>query len=83
MKSLVQDMVQEAPEHRPTMDQVAERFFKVQSSLSSWKLRSRISRPEEFFVARLWRSIPHWYRQIKHAMNGLPAIPNAYTISSR
>jgi hypothetical protein len=76
MKPLVQDMVQAVPERRPAMDQVVKRFDKIRSSLSSRKLRSRVSPPDEVLVARLWRSIPHWLRQIEHIRRGLPAIPN-------
>jgi hypothetical protein len=76
MKPLVQDMVQAVPERRPAMDQVVERFDKIRSSLSSRKLRSRVSPPDEVLVARLWRSIPHWLRQIEHIRRGLPAIPD-------
>jgi hypothetical protein len=81
MRPLVQDMVQTFPEHRPTMQQVVERFSKIRSSLSSWKLRSRVSLVDEFFVAALWRSIPHWHQQIKYIRSGLPAIPNVNTTS--
>ena len=42
MWPLVNDMVQDDPGKRPTMDDVVERFEKIRRSLHWWTLRSRL-----------------------------------------
>ena len=42
MRSLVDDMVQDDPAKRPTMDEVVQRFDKIRASLSWWTLRRRL-----------------------------------------
>jgi serine/threonine protein kinase len=50
LKPLIDDMVQNDPKARPTMNVVVERFDLIRQQLSSWKLRSRvIARDEDIF----------------------------------
>lgn len=63
MKSLVDDMVQDDPAKRPTIDIVVERFGKILAGLSQWTLTSRLvkleeSKPSSFpFMRHLFRLI--------------------------
>jgi len=44
MESPITDMVQDDPTKRPSMEEVVTRFSEIRGKLSTWKLRSRISR---------------------------------------
>ncbi|KAJ7141188.1 kinase-like domain-containing protein [Mycena epipterygia] len=72
MRSLVNDMVAQDPAQRPTMDEVVVRFAAIRSSLSWWKLRSRIAKQSDF---PLFRSFNHWFRRIGYILRRTPAIP--------
>ncbi|KAJ7630024.1 hypothetical protein DFH06DRAFT_1005613 [Mycena polygramma] len=48
MRPLVNDMVQDDPTKRPSIDQVVTRFAEIQRGLSSWKLRSRVVGKREY-----------------------------------
>ncbi|KAJ7680929.1 hypothetical protein DFH06DRAFT_1077918 [Mycena polygramma] len=76
MKSLVSDMVQDDPTKRPTIDEVVARFDKIQSSLSSWKLRSRIVKKGGFNPWHLGRVARHWLRRVEYIVTQVPAIPS-------
>jgi hypothetical protein len=75
VEPLVNDMTQVDPMKRPTMDEVVSRFANIRASLNVWTLRSRIAPRGEFFVATVWRAVPHWKRRIGYMLRGLPAIP--------
>jgi hypothetical protein len=75
MEPLVNDMTQVNPLKRPTMNEVVSRFAKIRASLSTRTLRSRVAPRSEFFVATVWRAMPHWKRRIGYMLRGLPAIP--------
>ena len=68
-------MVQEDPGKRPNMDEVVSRFSEIKSKLSSWKLRSRISRRHEILLVTAWRSVGHWYRTVGYVITNKAAIP--------
>ena len=75
MNALVSDMVQEDPTKRPKMDEVVARFSEMKSKLSTWKLRSRISRRDELWPVTVWRTVGHWCRTVTYVLTRKAAIP--------
>lgn len=64
IEPLINDMVQRDPAKRPTMADVVSRFEKLSSSLSEWKLSSRVIDRNESVVMKFIRGVPHVGRQI-------------------
>ncbi|KAI0786602.1 kinase-like domain-containing protein [Abortiporus biennis] len=75
MNKLVEDMVQNDPNKRPTIDEVADKFDKIRQSLSGWKLRSRSSPINESIFRQVSESIRHLYTTSVYIHNHLDAIP--------
>jgi serine/threonine protein kinase len=76
MAPLVTDMVQDEPSKRPTIDEVVTRFEEIRKGLSSWKLRSRVSKEKDNVIATaLTRVVPHWARRVGFIAKRVPAIP--------
>jgi hypothetical protein len=75
MKPLVDDMVQDDPTKRPTMDQVIVRFEIIRKGLSSWKLRSRVVDRTDSFIGGVGRSMKHWKRRFRYITAGVSPIP--------
>ncbi|KAJ7267689.1 kinase-like domain-containing protein [Mycena haematopus] len=74
MRPLVNDMVQDDPTKRPTIDEVVARFAEIQKGLSSWKLRSRVLGKQEYpYIPQ--RVVGHWYRRIRSIIMRVPALP--------
>ncbi|KAJ7143387.1 kinase-like domain-containing protein [Mycena crocata] len=63
LRPLVQEMVQDDPKLRPTMDQVAEKFTRIRSRLHWWTLRARAADIEEGAVVGFFSSVFHWVKQ--------------------
>lgn len=74
---LLQDMCQDDPAKRPTMDEVVLRFTEIMKGLSSWKLRTRLADVREPYLDHFFRSTTHWTRQIGRITRGIPAVPTA------
>lgn len=75
MKPLVDDMVQDDPEKRPTMDIVVEAFGKTLDSLSWWTLTSRLVSIEEGSLPTPFASVHHFLRTFRNTLafrNPLP-----------
>ncbi|KAJ7902316.1 kinase-like domain-containing protein [Mycena leptocephala] len=79
MKPLVSDMVQADPAKRPTIDEVVERFEKIQKKLSWWKLRSRVIKKTEITIFHPKRVMDHWLRRVRFVFRRVPAIPTPPT----
>ena len=80
MESLVEDMTQDEPSLRPTMDEVAERFGAILRRLSSRKLRSslrlRLSHGEEEpWAYRVVWNVWHAYFTLKFILRRHKALP--------
>jgi hypothetical protein len=75
MKPLVDDMVQEDPQKRPTMDEVVARFTDLQGTLSSWKLRSRVVPRMDSVIHGIILGVRHWIRRIGYIAKRVPPIP--------
>ncbi|CAA7263811.1 unnamed protein product [Cyclocybe aegerita] len=75
LKPLINDMVQEDPAKRPTMDEVVKRFDAIVKGLSGWKLRSRVVPRRGNVITDVGRSIAHWRRKVQFILKGTPAIP--------
>ncbi|KDQ55741.1 hypothetical protein JAAARDRAFT_37166 [Jaapia argillacea MUCL 33604] len=75
MEPLVVDMVQDDPTKRPTMDEVVARFATIVSSLSSWKLRSRVVGRKDNAILGAYRTVTHWARRVSYIVRRVPAIP--------
>ncbi|KAJ3551171.1 hypothetical protein NM688_g4863 [Phlebia brevispora] len=76
MKPLVDDMVQDDPSKRPTMDEVMRRFEDVKRLISWWKLRSRLVNQDESGLSKVFRATGHAFRTIGHIATFRPAIPS-------
>ncbi|KAJ7267690.1 kinase-like domain-containing protein [Mycena haematopus] len=73
MRPLVNDMVQDDPTKRPTIDEVVARFAEIQKGLSSWKLRSRVLGKREYpYLPQ--RVVGHWYRRIRSIILRVPVL---------
>jgi hypothetical protein len=72
---LIDDMVQEDPTKRPEMSEVVPRLAEIVSNLTTWKLRSRMVRTNEFWLVSAWRSVNHWGRTGVHVLARKSAIP--------
>lgn len=77
MLPLLQDMCQDDPTKRPTMDEVVSRFTEIMNHLSCWKLRSRLVDEEETRRHRFLRFPGHWARQFGRIARRIPSIPTA------
>ncbi|KAI0265981.1 hypothetical protein BC834DRAFT_824509 [Gloeopeniophorella convolvens] len=75
MLPLINDMVLEDPSKRPTMDEVVARFETIKKKLSSWKLRSRMTLEDEFWMDLWWRRVRHWCRTVGYVCTLKSAIP--------
>ncbi|KAJ3481135.1 hypothetical protein NLI96_g7861 [Meripilus lineatus] len=77
MKPLVDDMVQDDPKKRPTINDVVSRFNEMVPTLSYWHLRSRLVEIEEreWFGLATCRAIAHIYRTIIHIFTFRNSIP--------
>ncbi|KAF8874869.1 hypothetical protein CPB84DRAFT_1736865 [Gymnopilus junonius] len=74
-ETTIDEMVQEDPTKRPTMDEVVRRFDDLVQGLSFFKLRSRVpQRKDNIFIA-LEHCIPHWLRKFRSIIRRTPAMP--------
>ena len=76
LDALVADMVQDDPAKRPTMDEVARRFDDIYNALTTNTLRARLVNREEQSEDILVNVVSHWYRRLKYAIQGHPAVPS-------
>ncbi|OSD07009.1 hypothetical protein PYCCODRAFT_1464131 [Trametes coccinea BRFM310] len=72
---LIDDMVQDEPSKRPTIDDVAARFDFLLGSLSWWKLRSRLPQRDEHWLMRPFRIFAHVFRTIRYILTFRPVLP--------
>ncbi|CCM03211.1 uncharacterized protein FIBRA_05335 [Fibroporia radiculosa] len=75
MRPLVDDMVQDDPSLRPTIDQVVMRFQEIRQGLGYWRLRSRIVDLEELFVDRVYRNTKYIFRTIGYLLTFRSPVP--------
>ena len=75
MKPLVDDMVQDEPENRPTIQQVVSRFELLMGSLGTWRLRSRLAVRDENPLIRPFRVIAHIFQTIFYVLTFRPPLP--------
>ncbi|TFK74323.1 hypothetical protein BDN72DRAFT_744001, partial [Pluteus cervinus] len=77
LKPLINDMVQDDPAKRPTMDEVVIRFEEICKKQGSWKLRSRPAprRKENVFKA-IPHQLGHWKRRVGYILRRVPPVPS-------
>ena len=75
MAGLVNDMVQDDPSKRPTMDEVVARFEGIRRALSRSKLRSRVVSKYESRFDALFHGVVHWTRRIGFVIRRIPPTP--------
>lgn len=73
---LVEDMIQADPSKRPTMAEVVDRFSKIRSNLSRWKLRSRLALVNEAGSDKILRGIYHSFWAVYQILLRRAAMPN-------
>ncbi|TFK74321.1 hypothetical protein BDN72DRAFT_833673 [Pluteus cervinus] len=76
LRPLIQDMVQDDPTKRPTIDEVVTRFEDICKKLGPWKLRSRPAPRRGSIFKGLRSQIDHWKRRIDFIKRGVPPIPS-------
>lgn len=76
MQHLVADMVQDDPAKRPPIEEVETRFEESVSTLSHWKLRSRLVGKREDLLLRGIYGIGHIVRTAKYLIKRLPPVPS-------
>ncbi|KAJ3991610.1 kinase-like domain-containing protein [Lentinula boryana] len=76
LRPLVKDMVADDPYERPTMDEVASRFFDIIDKLPWWKLRVRAVKKNEFPLATPFRAVYHVFWTASMMLLLKPAIPS-------
>ena len=57
------------------MVEVNARFLEIRKGISTWKLRSRMARKDEFWPIAAWKAVNHWSRTAKYVLARKPAIP--------
>ncbi|KAI0745180.1 kinase-like domain-containing protein [Earliella scabrosa] len=75
IQALVSEMVQDDPSKRPTIDEVIKRFESIRSSLSTWKLRSRIVGRKDSNFAGFFRTLKHVYLTAGFVVRKIPPLP--------
>lgn len=68
-------MVQNEPEKRPLIEEVASRFMEATSALSPGVLRDRLRERNESTVVRFFRGLEHFYRTAKYVVKRLSPVP--------
>jgi hypothetical protein len=76
LKPLIDDMVQDDPEKRPTIDQCVVRLDDIIRSQSSWTLRSPVWYSNDHIFGIIYRLFPHWGRRIFYIITQSPPIPH-------
>ncbi|GBE80577.1 predicted protein [Sparassis crispa] len=76
MLPLVNDMVQDEPESRPTIHQIVSRFAEIQNSLGYWQLRSRLVGLNEPLVVRIFLGIRQFFRTVGYILTWRSPIPS-------
>ncbi|KAH8107731.1 kinase-like domain-containing protein [Cristinia sonorae] len=75
MVPLVNDMVQDDPSKRPTMDEVVDRFAKLYKPLPWWRLRSRLRDHDESTLIRVASNVYHFFRTTTQIVTFRKAMP--------
>lgn len=75
MKPLVNDIVADEPATRPNMDEVVRRFDEVRSTLSFWKLRSRLIVRKDGGFVNFLKLVRHIYHQATYLACSLSPVP--------
>jgi hypothetical protein len=75
MEPLITLMVQDDPLTRPTMGEVIARFSEIRKGMSTWKLRSRLSRKDEIWPVAAWKAVNHWTQTARYVLARRAAIP--------
>ena len=76
MEPLIDEMVRDEPEKRPTIDEVATSFKAISSKLSSFTLRARLVEKKHGVVSNIVRDIYHISsRTVPEIVLRRPAIP--------
>ncbi|KAH9931537.1 uncharacterized protein B0H18DRAFT_989848 [Fomitopsis serialis] len=74
MQPLVDDMVQDEPGRRPTIDEVVSRFVDMRSSLGARKLRSRLVARNENPVERVVKGVKHVLGNTRKVSHPVPTV---------
>ncbi|KAF8966911.1 hypothetical protein BDZ97DRAFT_1611430, partial [Flammula alnicola] len=75
MKPLIDDMVQDDPAKRPTIDECVVRLDEIVRSQSAWTLRAQVWHITDNPFGSLYRFFPHWLRRICYIVRRIPPIP--------
>ncbi|KAI0363084.1 hypothetical protein BV20DRAFT_959012, partial [Pilatotrama ljubarskyi] len=76
LSPLVQDMVQDGPTKRPTMQEVTQCLDALIKSLGRWKVRSRLIPRDKSSLEGVFREISHTFRNARYIFARKSAIPS-------
>ncbi|KAJ6580065.1 hypothetical protein DFH09DRAFT_1246054 [Mycena vulgaris] len=80
IRPLIDDMTQEEPAARPTMDDVVLRFHSILDGLTTRKLRSRVAIVDDPFG--FYFAITHWIRRISYLVHRTASVPSPKDLSN-
>ncbi|KAF9480281.1 hypothetical protein BDN70DRAFT_992808 [Pholiota conissans] len=75
LKPLVNDMVNEDPMKRPTIDQCVIRLNDIIRQQSSWTLRAQVWHSDDNIFGFVYRFFPHWARRLYYIVTQTRPIP--------
>ncbi|KAJ7162164.1 hypothetical protein C8R46DRAFT_904157 [Mycena filopes] len=75
VEPLINDMVQDDPAKRPTMDEVVRGFDDICARLSTSQLRGRAHKRKTLPIVVFFRSFGYWARRIRFTIARVPAVP--------
>jgi hypothetical protein len=75
MRELVDAMTDENPAKRPTIEEVIEKFDRIRSSLSTFKLRSTITAKNDPIIFTAFRHARQLTRTVLYVIQRIPAVP--------
>lgn len=75
MKPLVDEMVQDDPAKRPTMDEVVRRFGEILNSLSWWTLSQQLVPNDEDPPNPFFSSVRHFFRAATNVLTLRSPLP--------
>ncbi|KAF5390481.1 hypothetical protein D9757_005261 [Collybiopsis confluens] len=76
LQPLVNDMIQDDPSKRPSMDEVISRFSELIRELPWYKLRSRAVRNDELELLKPFRALKHLVWTCNMVLRRRPAVPS-------
>jgi len=75
LRGLIEDMVQEDPNKRPTMNEAVDHYEKLCQNLNTSQLRAALVYRDSTRKDRLWLLVTQWSKRILYVISRTPPIP--------